>query len=289
MLVSEAVSTEDFDSFNEAVQEKKYSFRTISDIKKEIQSLDLSTSLKWGKSLIEGNTIQAAIGGVLLSISNTWETDPEFLAEQINLLASSESWQKREIAIELLKQGLMYSKTQFIPLLKNLTVSTSIYKRRVAITTAKEVALLKPKYKLLKSEVLALMIPFLYENDSFVTLAVIDTFANGFVKYCPEEVFLLLNKFIPSIAHDNHKVLLLRMISTKISSEYLFHVIDIIMKFIDSKDISVFFARQSALRILAKDYPKQIGAWLERNLHIEAIVDHWAELDLARLIPSVCP
>ncbi len=288
MLVSEAVSNEDFDSFNEAVQEKKYSFRTISDIKKEIQSLDLSTSLLWGKSLIQGNTIQAAIGGVLLSISNTWETEPEFLVEQINLLASSEGWQKREIAIELLKQGLMYSKTQFIPLLKKLTVSTSIYKRRVAITTAKEVAMLKPKYKSLKLEVLALMIPFLYENDSFVTRATVDTFANGFVKYCPAEVFQLLNKLIPSIAHDKHKILLLRMISTKISSEHLFQVLDIIMKFIDDEDMSVFFARQSALRILAKDYPKQIGAWLEHNLHIEAIVDHWAELDLAGLIPNVC-
>ncbi len=288
MLVSEAVSTEDYIGFSEAVQEEKYNFRTISEIKKEILSLDLPTALQWGKSLIEGNTIQAAIGGVLLSISNAWEAEPNFLAKHIDLLASSESWQKREIAIELLKQALINSKTRFIPLFMELTVSTCIYKRRVAITTAKQVAMLKPKYNLLKSDVLALLTPFIFENDTFVTRIVVDTFANGFIKYCPQETLTWLNKLIPIITHNKHKIQLLRSISTQVPRQNLFDVLDIIIQFIYDDDMLVTFARQSALTSLAKDYPKQIGGWLEHNLHFEAVVDHWAELDIAGLIPSVC-
>lgn len=288
MLVADAVSTENYGAFSEAVQERKYCFRTISEIKKEILSLDMPTALRWGKSMIEGNVIQSAIGGVLLSISNVWDTDPAFLATQIKLLASSESWQKREIGIELLLQALVNSPAEFVSLLMDLTVSTNKYKRRVAITTARKVAMLKPKHKELKLHVLSLLTPFMFENDPFVIRLVVDTFANGFLKYCPNETIAWLGKIIPSITHVKHQVQFLRMITTEIPYENVFHIIDLIMNFIENSNPLVFYARQAALRELAKTYPKQIGGWLDHNLHIENVVDHWAELDLAGQIPSVC-
>ncbi len=273
-----------YDQCVELLKAYPVNYKSISQIRRIISKEDQDFFIDWSFKLLELDVVHKIVAGLFLEQSNIWDLRTESTKEIIQQLSVNDDWRIRRTAINLLGKSLIHSQDNFEDLITEFICSNNPFKRRVAVSVAKDISSLSDKYDPLKNKMLDLINPILYEQNQYVITVASDTFANGFLRHHGDQINLWVKSKVKLIEDHYAKAMLLSIYSTQSVAEYLDEALSLIEIFLKDNNEIVKYARSAALRQIAKYDSVKLSSWLEAHLHIKQAVDHWAELEIDGLL-----
>ncbi|MDH5402046.1 MAG: DNA alkylation repair protein [Candidatus Heimdallarchaeota archaeon] len=288
-LLDESIKELDLDKFKSSFQDRFINYKAIIKIKKSFDNISEDLAYEWGLELIEDDDHNCmVVSGLLLERSKIWFRDLPKTCSIINALADSEDWKIRQISIDFMIAIILNKIGDYQSFYSSYIQSDNLYFRRIAISAAKNISITRSLSKETKSEILHLVTPLLAEKDPYVMTVSYEAFKDGFARSCPEVTKTWLNGLIDKIEDPYSKATILSIVSTPLDKENnLTYSLDVIERYITESDPIVVKARSSALYELCKKDALQLSNWLESKMHINQIVDHWADLEADGLIDAL--
>ncbi len=288
-LLNKYLREENFDDFVNLISTFDLNYKSINQVKQVMSKISPSKAYIWANDLIsqDGEDVTKRIAAGLLFIrSEIWNRDQTRAIEIIDQFSKCEEWKIRGIGINLFANCMIKSFDDFFDTFKLFIASDSSKFRRVAISTAQQIATYKGKINFLTKEFLDTLKPYLNEEDAYVNSVSNETFGS-FIKNYPDIFYSWISEKVIEVGDDpKGKASILYMLSNVHATNHFKKSCEIIDMLINDTNIRVKRARSAALRNLAKYHSKDVNAWLESRMNLPQAVDHWSELQIDGLLDS---
>ncbi|MCY3410595.1 MAG: hypothetical protein INQ03_03055 [Candidatus Heimdallarchaeota archaeon] len=286
-LMHKYIREEDIDRFKLLINNWDLNYKSINQVKQGLSRITPSKAFVWANALFEEEVdAYRIVGGLLYIRAEIWNRDYDLAVHRIVELSECEEWKIRGVGINLLTSSLLKQYDDFKELYLQFIDSDSEKLRRVAISSAHQIAVYKGKVNFMDQDFLNHLTPFLTEENSYVNSVSNEAFGS-FLKNYPDLFFNWIETKSSELNDSRSKASILYILSNINATNYVKESCDVIDKFIRDDDIKVKHARSAALRNLAKYHSKEISLWLEKRMNIPQAVEHWSELSVDGIIPMV--
>ncbi|MHA2249056.1 MAG: hypothetical protein ACXAD7_01780 [Candidatus Kariarchaeaceae archaeon] len=284
MELENTINEDDFALLVELLKSYPINYKSLSQVRGVVSSMNTTIAHRWGLDLIDIDIVHKITGCILLERAKIWKIDVEKTRGTIIDFALKDDWRIRKAAIDLLKKAIINSYKTYQDIIITFIESDNPFYRRVAISVAKEISTLSEKHNNLKKKLLHLIKDIIYEQNPYVMTVAKDAFANGFLRYFPEETNNWVHSISDELMNEQAISAVLSFYSTPTVLENLDPALKLMEKFLNNESEIVKYARSSVFRQIAKYLPEKLSFWLEARLDNQQIVDHWAELETEGLI-----
>lgn len=287
-LLQKYLREENYGEFINLIQTFDLNYKSINQMRHVMGKISPSIAYIWADDLLNkdsDDTTNKIAAGLLYIRSEIWNRDYKKTISIIKEYSECEEWKVRGIGINLFSNCIIKKYEDYINIFQEYVISDSPKMRRVAISTAQQIATYKGKVDFINKDFLDYLKPYLSESDSYVNSVSNETFGS-FIKNYPDLFYDWINDKVGETDESDEKASILYILSNVNATNHFEKSCGIIDQFIKDTDIKVKRARSAALRNLAKYHSKEMNSWLENRLNLPQVVDHWSELQIDGLIDS---
>lgn len=271
---------QDFESFKENLLELELDHTIIRELDKIIQKVPRYQALNLAKELFEAeDERQIVTGGLMLQNMEFYRKEPEYLSRKILEYSNAESWNVRQVIIDLFVQLISNDIDDWKEFLNKTTRSDNIYHRRIALQAANAIAK-SAKYDLeLKKELLGYIEYLISDDDPQVLTISSEVLGEGFLRNCPELTLDWIKETLKEVKDPFAKSTLINVGASRHARAHIGEVLEIIDMVLKEDDPQIKKARSAVLHNLSASNQQKVNSFLESRLEIKQAVDHWAELE----------